>query len=45
MPLQSEVRIGLNEFSIQTKDIPTGSYRVVISGSTHYDSASMMIIK
>lgn len=44
-PLQSQVRVGLNEFSISTKNLPSGSYRVIISGVTLYDSACMMIMK
>ena len=49
-PLQSQVRVGLNEFSIPTKTLPSGSYRVIfcgvtISGVPLYDSACMMIMK
>lgn len=45
LPIKGELREGLNEFTIHTKDIMTGSYRVVISGAGVYESAAMIIVK
>ncbi len=45
LPIKGELREGLNEFTIHTKDVMTGSYRVVVSGTNVYESAVMVIVK
>jgi hypothetical protein len=45
VPMHAEVHKGSNEFSIPTKNILTGSYRVVICGSSIYESAAIVILQ
>lgn len=45
IPIKGLAQVGLNEFTVQTQNLSTGTYRVVVSGTTILESTSLLILK